>query len=61
MTTDLTRCGWATGTVWTGPGRCGKPAKATTDSPATDNGQVCGIHARKAKGLGAVTTPLAAA
>ncbi len=41
-------CGWNTGTVWTGPARCGKRAKATTDHPSTDNTFVCGIHARTA-------------
>lgn len=43
------RCGWNTGTASRGPSRCGKPAKATTDHPTTDNGHVCGIHARKAE------------
>jgi hypothetical protein len=55
-TTD--RCGWDTGTVWTGPSRCGKPAKATTDNPATNNRLVCGIHARKALRFGAPSADL---
>ena len=47
------RCGWDTGTARTGPARCGKPAKFTTNNPATNHGHVCGIHARKAKTFGA--------
>ena len=56
MTTADDRCGWDTGTAWTGPARCGKPAKAATNNPGTDNGKVCGIHARKAKTCGAPVT-----
>lgn len=40
------RCGWNTGTGTRGPSRCGNPAKAHTDCPSTNNGLVCGIHAR---------------
>jgi hypothetical protein len=47
MTNDL-RCGWNTGTARGGPSRCDKPAKARTNHPATNNGVVCGIHARAA-------------
>lgn len=43
------RCGWNTGTASRGPSRCGKPAKATTDCPTTNNGYVCGVHARTAR------------
>jgi hypothetical protein len=45
--TPAGKCGWNTGTARTGPGRCGKTSKATTDHPTTDNGEVCGIHSRK--------------
>lgn len=48
MTATTDRCGWDTGTVYTGPARCGKAAKYRTDCPSTNNKLVCGIHARSA-------------
>ncbi|HEY6115922.1 MAG TPA: hypothetical protein VI172_08190 [Candidatus Dormibacteraeota bacterium] len=48
MTDNKPRCGWDTGTVYTGPARCEKPAKYSTDNPSTNNKLVCGIHARPA-------------
>lgn len=45
------RCDWQTGTAFTGPRTCGRPAKWTVD----ENGQrariVCGIHKRSALAL----------
>lgn len=46
--TDIAVCGWNTGTAFTGPSRCGKPAKSRTDHPGTNNHLVCGTHARAA-------------
>jgi hypothetical protein len=45
-------CGWRTGTAFSGPRTCGKPAKAESRSPSTTNGLVCGVHARSARTWG---------
>lgn len=44
-------CGWPTGTAFTGPARCGKPAKQPTPGLALGDikvPEVCGIHLRRA-------------
>lgn len=55
-------CQWEIGTVWTGPKKCGKPAKSTVAEARPywmkDVNYVCGIHRRKAERVGvSVTTP----
>lgn len=60
---DATGCGWITGTVYTGPRICDKPAKHTLTHTGsrqlpTVNGKVCGVHARSANGLGFATKPI---
>lgn len=43
-------CIWQTGTVYTGPRTCGRPAKFTVESLWEHmTGPVCGIHARSAE------------
>lgn len=53
-------CRWPTGTVYTGPRTCGKPAKAQTREPGTVDKliPVCGIHARTARHWGDDVVPL---
>ncbi len=58
-------CGWSTGTVYTGPQICGKPAKftATTGTGAgfiseIVNRRVCGVHARTARNRGYTVEPI---
>ncbi len=61
---DATGCGWITGTVYTGPQICDKPAKSTVfergpgDFLPTVNGKVCGTHARSARGRGFAVEPI---
>ncbi|MFB6392669.1 hypothetical protein [Polymorphospora lycopeni] len=52
--TPADRCGWSTGTVYTGTRRCGKTSKARTNHPSTDNGRVCGNHIRSVRSRGPV-------
>lgn len=61
---DAGNCGWDTGTVYTGPRICGKPAKYTATERGgrlvvpTTNGKACGVHARSARGHGFVVEPI---
>lgn len=57
--TDTAPCGWNTGTAMSGPSRCGKPSKASTNHPSTNNGRVCGIHARSARNAWVIRTSYA--
>jgi hypothetical protein len=45
------RCQWPTGTVYSGPQTCGRPAKAIATSTPYGTGtvRVCGIHAATAR------------
>lgn len=58
MTTTET-CGWDTGTVYTGPVICGKPAKfVALDGDFGTRRLVCGVHARSARRFGDTVTPI---
>lgn len=49
------KCGWPTGTAFTGPRRCGKPVKQSTPNLMIGDirvPEVCGIHYLRAKHAG---------
>ncbi len=58
MTTTKT-CDWDTGTVYTGPRICGKPAKFNAVDDSFDERRlVCGVHVRSARKLNYVVSPI---
>lgn len=56
MTAPL-MCEWPTGTVYTGPRTCGKPAKHRAEKTGEAR-LVCGIHARTARNWSYTVEPL---